>query len=135
MTFDGSRLVRVLKMLLGWPGPGPATLPSKAVSTLNRAAIVLPEVPQAIRRWRSAFRLPLARPRTRTEQRVHDAIRDHQPLTFAYYGGSDAGHLRTVDPIILFRVEGFDGAYLIAYCRLRQEFRTFRVGRMSLHKA
>jgi predicted DNA-binding transcriptional regulator YafY len=66
---------------------------------------------------------------------VHDAIRNHQPLTFAYYGGSDAGHLRTVDPIILFRVEGFDGAYLIAYCRLRQEFRTFRVGRMSLHKA
>lgn len=107
-------------------------LPSKPAIKLPRPVIVSPEVPNAVRAWRSAFRLPFARPRTRTEQLVHDAIRDNRPLTFVYYGGSDAGSLRTVDPIILFRVEGFDGAYLIAYCRLRQEFRTFLVARMGL---
>jgi predicted DNA-binding transcriptional regulator YafY len=134
MTFDNSPLLKVLKTLFGWSGSGPApgTLLSKPAIKLHRPVIVSAEVPNAIRTWRSAFRLPFARPRTRTEQRAHDAIRDHQPLTFVYYGGSDAGNLRTVDPIILFRVEGFDGAYLIAYCRLRQEFRTFRVARMGL---
>ena len=133
MTFDSSPLRQFLKTLFGWgSGPGPATPPSKPAIKLNRPVIVSSEVPNAIRTWRSAFRLPFARPRTRTEQLVSDAIRDHQPLTFVYYGGSDAGSLRTVDPIILFRVEGFEGAYLIAYCRLRQEFRTFRVARMEL---
>lgn len=132
MTFDGSPLLQLLKKLLGWSGPAPAMPPSKPGISPDRPVVVSPEVPNAIRTWRSAFRLPFARPRTRTEQLVYDAIRDNRSLTFVYYGGSDAGSLRTVDPIILFRVEGFDGAYLIAYCRLRQEFRTFRVARMGL---
>jgi hypothetical protein len=132
MKFDGSPLRQVLKRLFGWSGPGPATLPSKPAIKLHRPVIVIPEVSNAVRTWRAAFRLPFARPRTRTEQWVHDAIRDNRPLRFVYYGGSDAGSLRTVDPILLFRVDSFDGAYLIAYCRVRQEFRTFRVARMGL---
>ena len=57
-------------------------------------------------------------------------IRGNRPLTFAYRGGAGTTTVRQVDPLFLYVVEKFDGAYLTAYCRLRQEFRTFRVDRI-----
>ena len=38
--------------------------------------------------------------------------------------------IRQVDPLFLYLVEPFDATYLDAYCRLRQEFRTFHLDRI-----
>ena len=91
--------------------------------------ISLPELPAALQRWHSSFRLPLTRPRNANEQRAYDAIRFNHSLTFTYFG-TDGSSQRTVHPIFIFHVEGFPGGYLTAYCQLRQEIRTFHLDRM-----
>lgn len=136
-TFAGRPLLEVLKSVLGWPAlakaaPAPAAL---KIAPRPPLVIILPKLDHSLECWHSGFRLPLARPRGDTERAVLSAIRDNQPLTFAYHGGSGVTTVRQVDPLFLYVVEGFSGAYLTAYCRLRQEFRTFRVDRILLSAA
>lgn len=131
-TFAGRPWLEVLKSVLGWPDLAkPATPPDALKIALPRpVVIILPELDPSLERWHTGFRLPLTRPRTDTERAVLAAIRDNRPLTFAYRGGASTTTVRQVDPLFLYVVEKFDGAYLTAYCRLRQEFRTFRVDRI-----
>ena len=137
-TFAGRPWLEVLKSVLGWLDPAkPAPPPSPAATSTRPDAlkialprpvvIILPQPDPSLERWHTGFRLPLTRPRTATERAVLAAIRGNQPLTFAYQGGSGVTTVRQVDPLFLYVVEQFDGAYLTAYCRLRQEFRTFRL--------
>ena len=137
LRFAGLPLLRVLKSLLGWPDfakpappPRPAadsTPPDALKIALPRpVVIILPQLDPSLERWHTGFRLPL----TLTERAVLAAIRGNRPLTFAYRGGAGTTTVRQVDPLFLYVVELFDAAYLTAYCRLRQEFRTFRVDRM-----
>ena len=145
-TFAVRPWLEVLKLLLGWPDLAtPPSPPSPAATSTPPDAlkfgmprpvvIILPQLDPSLERWHTGFRLPLTRPRTDTERAVLTAIRGNQPLTFAYHGGSSATTVRQVDPLFLYVVEGFNGAYLTAYCRLRQEFRTFRVDRILLSVA
>ena len=137
-TFAGRPWLEVLKFVLGWldpakpappPAPALASTPPEPLKITPRPwpIILLPKPAPALARWHTGFRLPLSRPRTATERAVLAAIRGNQPLTFAYRGGNGVTAIRQVDPLFLYVVEQFDGAYLTAYCRLRQEFRTFRL--------
>lgn len=55
------------------------------------------------------------------------AIREHKPVRFRYYSGKGSG-LRTVEPSSLhFR---WGDWYLLAFCRKRQDFRLFKLGRL-----
>lgn len=134
--FTGFTLLKVLKTLLGWPSPAAANPPLTPPVALQVAlpqppVIILPSLDPSLQRWHSAFRLPLTRPRNDTERAVLAAIRGNRPLTFAYRGGAGTTTtVRQVDPLFLYLVQQFDAAYLTAYCRLRQEFRTFRVDRI-----
>ena len=139
--FAGRPWLEVLKSVLGWPDLAkPATTPPPAANSAPPDAlkialprpvvIILPEFAPSLERWHTGFRLPLTRPRTDTERAVLAAIRGNRPLTFAYRGGAGTTTVRQVDPLFLYVVEQFDAAYLTAYCRLRQEFRTFRVDRI-----
>lgn len=139
-TFAGRPWLEVLKSVLGWPDlakAAPAPTPPAALKITPRPplVIILPTLDASIQRWHSGFRLPLTRPRTGTERAVLAAIQGNRPLTFAYYGGTGVTTVRQVDPLFLYIVEGFSGAYLTAYCRLRQEFRTFRVDRIHFATA
>ena len=145
-TFAGRPWLEVLKSVLGWPDLGKAAPPSPPPSSPippdapkialpRQVVIILPKLNRSLERWHSGFRLPLTRPRNDTERAVLAAIRGNRPMTFAYHGSAGATTVRQVDPIFIFVVEHFDGAYLTAYCRLRQEFRTFRVDRIAISGA
>ena len=56
----------------------------------------------------------------------------NEPVTFTYYGDSEPGIVRDVHPVMLYRVEGYTGAYFTAYYQVRQEIRTFRLDRVQL---
>ena len=130
-TFAGRPWLEVLKSVLGWPEPSkPAPTEPLKIAPRPWPVIILPKLDASLERWHSGCRLPLTRPRTATERAVLAAIRGHRPLTFAYRGGNGVTAVRQVDPLFLYSVEHFDAAYLTAYCRLRQEFRTFRVDRI-----
>jgi hypothetical protein len=61
-------------------------------------------------------------------QLIEQALLANTPLTLAYRSPTYGDSLRTVDPL---RLEWHgDVPYLIAYCRLRQDERTFRVDRI-----
>ena len=141
MRFTRISLAHIFNAIFGWPpfiSPDTSASPpepqSKAPPQPFKIApigpfISLPELPLALARCHSSFRLPLTRPGNTNERRAYDAIRFNLPLTFTYCG-SDGATQRTVHPIFIFHVEGFPGAYLTAYCQLRQEIRTFHLDRV-----
>ena len=60
---------------------------------------------------------------------VKGAILNRRPLSFAYYSSAGEKSRRTVEPARLV----FKGGcwYLSAYCRIRQDWRIFRLARME----
>ena len=137
MRFKRLSLSKIFNGIFGWPvaiatNQPAAPLPPQA-EQLNIAPLRLPisigDVPAALQCWNSRFRFPLTRPRNANEQRAYDAIQFNLPLTFTYCG-SDGTTQRTAHPIFIFHVEGFPGAYVTAYCQLRQEIRIFHLDRM-----
>jgi hypothetical protein len=84
---------------------------------------------QSLAREDSAFRIPQS-PLEATLPLIEHAILSGQPLTFTYYSPAyDQTTRRSVEPL---RLEWHgETPYLIAYCRLRQDERTFRVERIT----
>ena len=60
---------------------------------------------------------------------IHGAIADNKLLTFEYRSWKGETLFRTVEPMTLI-FKGY-AWYLFAYCRLRKDFRVFRLSRMD----
>ena len=60
---------------------------------------------------------------------VKEAILTRRPLSFTYYSSAGAQSRRTVEPARLVFKSGC--WYLSAYCRIRQDWRIFRLARME----
>lgn len=61
-------------------------------------------------------------------KKIRSAIADHRLLEMSYYGGSGSSH-REVEPYkIIFKEENW---YLFAFCTSRNDFRIFKVSRIT----
>ena len=59
---------------------------------------------------------------------LRDAILARQVIRFHYYGSDGRATVRSVEPMkIVFKGQGW---YLFGYCRLREDYRLFKFGRM-----
>lgn len=96
--------------------------------------IPLPPEPELwLKEWLQAPRLPILESADLKERFFIRALRLNRPVGFAYLGGSQAGSVRHVHPVLLYHVQGYPSAYLTGYCETRQEVRTFRLDRVQLH--
>lgn len=82
--------------------------------------------------WQAAKRIPIVESHDELERRVLRAIRVGEAVSIVYAGGTRPGEVRRVRPAMLYRVEGFGGAYLTGYCEARGDIRTFRLDRVRL---
>ena len=70
---------------------------------------------------------------------ILEHIKSQTDFEFSYHGGSDPGNTRRVLPILLFQkfemaydADDFPShIYLLAFCRTRQQARTFRLDRVQ----
>lgn len=61
--------------------------------------------------------------------RIKNAILQSKVITFEYYGGDGEQTVRTVEPLkILFKGMGW---YLYGFCRMKKDFRVFKISRMK----
>lgn len=82
--------------------------------------------------WTLARRFPIHRSIDRELQRLVQATRTLEPVTFRYFGGSDPGQDRSIHPTVVFEVAGFPGIFVSGWCRRTRWIRTFRFDRMRL---
>jgi len=67
-----------------------------------------------------------------------DAIHRRATVTLRYHGGSHPGERRTITPALVFHKidgSGTPPLYVLAWCHLRREHRTFRLDRMRFEAA
>lgn len=143
---DGThRFLRALAELLGLPGLAKADpllvagldhhlppTPLKIALPPTPPPVPIVIQPDWVAAWQTTPRIPLLRSDDPAERFFLRALRKNQPVTFTYDGGSEPGLVRDVHPLFLFRMDGCRRAYLTAYCRVRQELRTFRLDRVHL---
>lgn len=64
-----------------------------------------------------------------TGKTIHKAIQENKVIEFIYTGWKDEALRRTVEPLTLvFKSRAW---YLFAYCRIRNDFRLFKIARIS----
>lgn len=61
-------------------------------------------------------------------KKIRSAIADHRLLEMSYYSGSGNSHRRVEPYKIIFKEESW---YLFAFCTMRNEFRIFKVSRIT----
>ena len=65
-----------------------------------------------------------------TDALCHAAVW-RRDVTILYEGGSQPGGGRTISPLGVFMVTGYEGTYVHAHCHQRDAERTFRVERIT----
>jgi predicted DNA-binding transcriptional regulator YafY len=81
------------------------------------------------KRYLATFSAPAQLPRENENVKlIEDAIHKEQRLNLKYWSPKSGYQDRRVDPYSLWFVDG--RLYLIAWCHLRSDFRTFHVGRV-----
>ncbi len=117
-------------LVTGLPAAVPGTALKIAPPPEPPPVPVLIEPEPWLAEWQAALRIPVVHSDDPTERFFLRALRQNQPVSFTYLGGSAPGMVRDVHPVLLFRLDGYRSAYLTAYCQLRQEIRTFRLDRV-----
>jgi hypothetical protein len=115
-----------------------ASIASRAIGTTLSPSVVeqpppdiaLPSIDEDLKEWLSAPRTLILDSEDPKERYFIRAILLCQPVEFVYLGGTTPGSARRVHPVMLYRVWGFSGAYLTAFCQSRQEIRTFLLDRI-----
>lgn len=83
--------------------------------------------------WKSAPQKKVRSSRDPIIKRLLEAGKDGEFLDIVYSGGSTPGATRSVMPIKLFKVRGYDDSiYLEAFCDLREDNRVFRLDKLEL---
>lgn len=60
-----------------------------------------------------------------------EAVRNHQPVEFKYWGGREPGRLRCITPTLVFRYDDQGPIYVSGHCHLREQERTFLLEKME----
>jgi hypothetical protein len=109
-----------------------------------------PFAPEWLAEWQGLPRLPVLPDDTEWIEPINDRVTSihiliciqlAQPFTFRYHGGSEPGKTRKVLPVMLFTTALCDmpadaahpnPIYLLAWCRLRNAPRHFRIDRIEI---
>jgi hypothetical protein len=133
MEMNRKTFLQFLTGIVGWPQ---AALPGEPAPGGPLALVSYIAVPPKrdlwLEDWQAALRSPILDSQDSKERLFIRALRLNRPVDFIYHGGSQGGARRHVHPLALYRVQGHPAAYLAAYCRARQEIRTFRLDRVEL---
>lgn len=81
--------------------------------------------------WKNLPRTPLARSEAPMADALCHAAAWRRDVTILYEGGSMPGGGRTISPLGVFMVTGYEGTYVHALCHQRDAERTFRVERIT----
>jgi predicted DNA-binding transcriptional regulator YafY len=86
-----------------------------------------------LKNWQKALRKPVRTSREPLVNLLLEASKNGEYVEIIYSGGSTPGTKRSIVPVQLFSVKGYDDSiYLEAICDLRKETRTFRLDRLEL---
>jgi len=82
--------------------------------------------------WRESEKLPVCNSNEESFEQIKDALDENKWVKVIYFGGSNPGQERDIKPLEIFQREGFPEVYIRAFCRNRNEERTFRLDKLSL---
>ena len=84
-----------------------------------------------LQEWRESKRVNITSSRDPLVNSLLDACRNGSEVNITYFGGTTPGESRTICPVRVFRVRGYDSIYVEAFCKTRGENRTFRLDRIN----
>lgn len=81
--------------------------------------------------WRDLERTPLESSNDPLTNSLCRAACERRKVAIIYHGGTNPGEGRRISPVGVFKVEGYDGTYVAAYCHKRDADRAFRIDRIA----
>ncbi len=106
--------------------PDHATLPQHSESISGASS----ENP--LEKWKLLPRFPIGKSNAPTIQKLLEAARSGERITFLYEGGSTPGTIRIATVECVFRHEDSPHIYISTYCHLRGSHRMFRADRLRM---
>ena len=82
--------------------------------------------------WRECSKLPVYSSNEESFEQLKEALDENKWVKVFYFGGSNPGQERDIKPLEIFQREGYPEVYVRAFCRKRNEERTFRLDKLSL---
>ncbi len=82
--------------------------------------------------WRESNKVPVHSSDEASFGQLKEALEEKKWVKVVYFGGSNPGQERDIKPLEIFQVEEYPEVYVRAFCRKRNEERTFRLDKLSL---